>query len=65
MMEQWNNGMVGNTIGFPIFQNSIIPIFQPFSLSALHPPRMKRKSTAEYAEIAELFLGKDKKHKAF
>jgi hypothetical protein len=26
---------------------------------------MKRKSTAEYAEIAELFLGKDKKHKSF
>jgi hypothetical protein len=26
---------------------------------------MKKKSTAEYAEIAELFLGKDKKHKAF
>jgi len=26
---------------------------------------MKKKSTAEYAEIAELFLGKDKKHKSF
>jgi len=26
---------------------------------------MKKKSTAEYAEIAELFLGKDKKHIPF
>jgi hypothetical protein len=25
----------------------------------------KKKSTAEYAEIAELFLGKDKKQKFF
>jgi len=25
---------------------------------------MKKKSTAEYAETAELFLGKDKKHKS-
>jgi hypothetical protein len=24
----------------------------------------KKKSTAEYAEIAELFLGKDQKHKS-
>jgi len=29
------NGMVGNTIGFPIFQHSIIPIFQS---SSLRPP---------------------------
>jgi hypothetical protein len=28
IMEQWNNGMVGNTIGFPIFQHSNIPTFQ-------------------------------------
>jgi len=26
---------------------------------------MKKKSTAEYAETAELFLGKDKKYKSF
>jgi len=26
---------------------------------------MKKKLTAERAEIAELFLGKDKKHKSF
>jgi hypothetical protein len=26
---------------------------------------MKKKSTAEYAEIAELFPGKGKKHKSF
>jgi hypothetical protein len=26
---------------------------------------LKKKSTAEHAEIAELFLGKDKKHKSF
>jgi hypothetical protein len=26
---------------------------------------MKKKSTAEYAETAELFLGKDEKHKSF
>ena len=26
---------------------------------------MKKKSTAEYAETAEVFLGKDKKHKLF
>jgi hypothetical protein len=26
---------------------------------------MKKQSTAEYAETAELFLGKDKKHKSF
>ena len=26
---------------------------------------MKKKSTAEYAETAELFLGKDNKHKSF
>jgi hypothetical protein len=26
---------------------------------------MKKKSTAEYAETAEIFLGKDKKHKLF
>ncbi len=26
---------------------------------------MKKKSTAEYAETAEVFLGKDKKHKIF
>ena len=32
IMEQWNVGMVGNTVGFPVFQDSIIPIFQSFSL---------------------------------
>jgi len=26
---------------------------------------MKKKSTAEYAETAEFFLGKDKKYKSF
>jgi len=31
----------------------------------VRPPRRKKNSTAEYAEIAELFLGKDKKHKSF
>jgi hypothetical protein len=35
MMEEWNNGMVGNTIGSPIFQHSIIPIFQSFPLCSL------------------------------
>jgi len=29
------------------------------------PSRRKKKSTAEDAEIAELFLGKDKKQKSF
>jgi hypothetical protein len=24
--KKWNNGMVGNIVGFPIFQYSIIPI---------------------------------------
>jgi len=32
---------------------------------SLRPPRIKEKLTAEYAEIAELFLGKDKKHKSY
>jgi len=32
---------------------------------SLRPPGRKKKSTAESAEIAELFLGKDKKHKFF
>jgi hypothetical protein len=33
-------------------------------LKSLRPPRRKKKSTAEHAEIAELFLGKDKKDKS-
>jgi hypothetical protein len=32
---------------------------------SLRPPRRKKKLTAEYAEIAEFFLGKDKKHISF
>jgi hypothetical protein len=36
-----------------------------FMAMSLRPPRRKKKSTAEYAEIAELFLGKDKKYKSF
>jgi hypothetical protein len=35
IMEQWNNRMVDNTVGFPIFQYSIIPIFYYLSLRAL------------------------------
>jgi hypothetical protein len=34
-------------------------------LTRLRPPRIKKKSTAEDAETAELFLGKDKKYKSF
>ena len=41
--------------------SSIIPF-----LNSLRPPEMKKKiSTAEGAETAELFLGKDKKNKSF
>jgi len=29
-MEQWNNGMVDKKLVFPVFQPSIIPIFQRF-----------------------------------
>jgi hypothetical protein len=32
IMEKWNNEMQGNTIGFPIFQHSIVPIFKVFPL---------------------------------
>jgi hypothetical protein len=32
-MEQWNHGMAGNTIGFPLFHYSTIPVF-PFLCSA-------------------------------
>ena len=32
---------------------------------SLRPPGRKKKSTAESAEIAEPFLGIDKKHKSF
>jgi hypothetical protein len=34
-------------------------------LKFLRPPKRRKKSTAEYAEIAELFLGKDKKNTSF
>ena len=40
IMERWNNEMVGNTIGLPIFQHSVIPIFHPFSLRAPRPLRL-------------------------
>jgi hypothetical protein len=33
--------------------------------AALCPPGMKKKSTAEYPEAAEVFMGKDPKHKSF
>jgi hypothetical protein len=33
--------------------------------NSLRPPRRKKKSTAESTEIAELFLGKEKKQKCF
>jgi hypothetical protein len=33
--------------------------------NSLRPHRRKKKSTSEYAEIAELFLGTGKKHKFF
>jgi rubredoxin len=39
-MEQWNNGKVGNTNGFPKFQHSIIPIFQSFPPRAPRPLRL-------------------------
>jgi hypothetical protein len=32
---------------------------------SLRPPGRKKRLTAEYAEIAELFIGKDKRNKSF
>jgi len=29
-MEEWNSGMMGKELVFPLFQYSIIPIFQCF-----------------------------------
>jgi hypothetical protein len=40
-------------------------ILRHASKNVTESKRRKKKSTAESAEIAELFLGKDKKHKSF
>ena len=50
-MEYWEN-KISN--GFLIISLSLCP------LRSLRPPSMKKKSTAEYAETAELFIGKDR-----
>jgi hypothetical protein len=51
---------VDSHLGQRVSSLIIFPLSIKKSKNSLRPPRMTKESTAEYAETAELFPGKDK-----